>query len=159
MIYFLNFFLFVDPESNTAFNLTKRFNLDGYSIQALTNKARSIVRDKVPEIASRITSNFSTTTIVLTLLMLPIVVIIILALMIKRTRYRWAYRRSSLKNLSGWVSSYKAAKSETKLGRILNDPRNSGFNQLATEDSNTSDQEYFSESEVEEFNINTVKKI
>lgn len=148
----------LDTQNKSSFNLTKRLTSYVNGFQALSSKASSIVRDQVPAIASQLTSTFSTTTIVLTLLILPVVVVIILAIMINRTRYRWKYNRSSLKNLSGWVSKYKAAKNETKLGRILKDPRSSGFNQLATEDSNTSDQEYYSESEVEEFNIKDVTK-
>lgn len=44
------------------------------------------------------------------------------------------------------------------LRRILKGPRGSGFNQLATDESDEVEDDH-SESEVEEFNINSVRKI
>lgn len=96
----------------------------------------------------------------MSLLIFPIVVIIILAILVNRNRSRWSYKRSSFRGFTNWVASFRNSRTEDSMNlrRILKGPRGSGFNQLATDESDEVEDDH-SESEVEEFNINSVRKI
>ncbi|XP_074603914.1 peptidyl-glycine alpha-amidating monooxygenase-like isoform X2 [Brevipalpus obovatus] len=127
--------------------------------QALSSKAGLALGDKVPVIASQLAS-FSSTTKVMGFLVFPVIVIIILAILVNRNRSRWSYKRSSLRGFTNWVASFRNSRTEDSMNlrRILKGPRGSGFNQLATDESDEVEDDH-SESEVEEFNINSVRKI
>ncbi|XP_015794084.1 peptidyl-glycine alpha-amidating monooxygenase B [Tetranychus urticae] len=124
------------------------------------NIARTFIL-KSQLIPAKIASLSSSPALLLVLVPLIISVIIIILIVRRRTSRLSSY--SPLQEIKGWVTGYKATKNELNLGRILHDPKRSGFNQLAMDESDNEAElingDIHSESEVEEFNVSSIRKI
>lgn len=125
-----------------------------------TNKSRKFFLPKLPLIP---TSFSSSNSVIIILILSTIILIILIAFLINRRRDYRPNSYSPLQEIKGWVTGYRSTKNELNLGRILNDPKRSGFNKLAMDDSDNETElingEIHSESEVEEFNVSSVRKI
>ena len=94
------------------------------------------------------------------IVVLPVLILVLLAFFINCKNTSRSRTYIPLDNLRGWIRSYKIPINDAKLnlGRLLVDPKMSGFNRVALDDSDN-EPDSQSDSEVEEFNINSVKRI